>query len=140
MLFLSYRLRSITSLRVAVYFGISQLALEFPLDSDLIISKDCVKWNALAWSAYFGHLPVVKLLVAHDTIDVCSQDDKSRTVLSRAAEKGNIAVVKLILNHNSDTSMLKVERGWIPLSWATKEGQESVVKLLLDHNPGSISE
>ena len=69
--------------------------------------------------AELEEVPVVKVLLKHDGIDVESRDDEGRTPLSWAASGGSFAVVDAFLGHGVGIDVnAKDNRGRTPLEWA----------------------
>jgi len=86
----------------------------------------------LHFAAEEGHLPIVKLLLQHPTVDSEKRDFTGQTALFKAANKGRHAVVELLLQQPGVDLNAKSKDGFTPLLTAVFGNHAEVVRLLLD--------
>merc|ERR1719509_335693 len=89
--------------------------------------------SALHAACHYGHLAVVKLLLAHPGIDCNMKDANGETPLARAT--GHLAIVQRLLRHPGVRTDLTDSMERTVLHTACWRGQHEVVSLLLAH-PG----
>lgn len=85
----------------------------------------------LHYTAERGDIPLVRLLIATEKVDLDAGDKYCQTPLSVAAQNGHKAVVKLLLATGHVNKNSKDINNQTPLSLAAFNGHEAVVKLLL---------
>jgi len=143
-----------TGLHCASFFGVVGVATALVGTKGCDINQiDCTGVTPLMWAAENGHDPLVKLLLAQNSLDPDKVDPKyGRTALSRAAGNGHEGVVKLLLGRASSEDswwghsprLMRLIQGRsnakpdipdyhnrTPLSWAASNGHGGVVIILL---------
>jgi ankyrin repeat protein len=88
----------------------------------------------LSYAAEGGHEAIVKLLFAHNGIDINNRDSSDWTPLFHAVDKGHEAIVKLLLAYNGIAINNIDGFNQTPLYYAAERGHEAIVKLLLAHD------
>jgi len=105
-------------------------AFPFKEQEAQIEAKDTNNWTALHYTARYGHLEVVKLLLDQgDQTEV--KDTDNWTALCFASKYGHGAVVQLLAGKGADVKSPD-SNGWMALFSAVTNGYEPVVKLLLE--------
>lgn len=87
------------------------------------------KSMAMIPAAHFGHLPVVKLLLAHDA-DQNYANKKGTTPLMRAAQEGRGSVVEFLLKSGADPCASNNE-GMTALMLAAQRGHATIASMLI---------
>jgi hypothetical protein len=96
--------RQMTSVHLAVWFGLTEMMgmlLEDGHDSDC---KDSHGRTPLSWAADKGHEAVVRLLLARADVEADPKDRRGQTPLAWAAANGHERVVRLLQEHNGQPS------------------------------------
>ena len=81
-----------------------------------------------------GHVAVVTLLLAHNSIDANKAMNDGTTPLFMVCQEGKTAVVTLLLDHDGIDANMAATCGVTPLFMASQHGHDAVVKLLLAHD------
>ncbi|KAK6345481.1 Ankyrin repeat and SOCS box protein 3 [Orbilia javanica] len=93
------------------------------------------KWTPLHFAAYYGNLPILKLLLTSHPFksDIKATESKDGfTPLHKAVEKGWTDGIKLLLEHGARIEAKTEKSGSTPLILAIKFGHLEAVKVLLD--------
>ena len=90
------------------------------------------RFQGVHFSAYFGLIDILRLLMENGNVNVNWKDSHGRTALLWAARNGHEAFVKFMLETGKAEVDSKDEDGWTSLLWAAQNGHEAVVKLLLE--------
>ncbi|CAD7700934.1 unnamed protein product [Ostreobium quekettii] len=85
----------------------------------------------LAVAAFYGHAPVVRVLLALGA-DPEAVDDRGLTVLLGAAQEGHAEVVTMLLEAGADPDETMADSGIAPIAAAALRGHEEVVRALLE--------
>ena len=95
-------------------------------------AKDNSGRTPLSLAAEYGHLEVVRLLVATGKVEVNSKDSEwGQTPLSWVAHRGRLEVVRLLVATGEAEVDAKSNSGQTPLSLAAMNGHLEVVRLLV---------
>jgi len=82
-------------------------------------------------AAWWGSVPVMRLLLAHDP-DLLATDHAGHDGVYFASLRGHAECLRLLLEASADADRANVE-GWTALRAAARSGSISCVELLLDH-------
>lgn len=90
-------------------------------------------FQPIGLAAFFGHLPVVVLLLEHGAeINTPSQNQMRVQPINSAAAGGHLEIVRRLLQHGADPNAFSAE-GFTPLHAAAQNGQLEMIRLLLEH-------
>jgi len=92
--------------------------------------------TALHCASMFGHVEVVKVLLAHPSIDVNCKANNGATPFSYGCFNGEVSVVCVLLKDPHVNVTMAENNGRTPLWWASSEGQYDVVEWLLASGRG----
>jgi len=84
-------------------------------------------WTALHHASLFSHIEVVKLLLAHPTINGNVSEESGRTPLSFGCESGRVSVVKLLKEPHIDVKLADNDDR-TPLSWTSYNRHHDVIE------------
>lgn len=88
--------------------------------------------TSLSWATWYGHEPVVRLLLAAEaTGTAMDPNDNTWGLISIASKRGHEAIVKLLLEVDGGDAAPKINNEWVSLSYAARHGHKAVVELLL---------
>lgn len=94
-------------------------------------------WQPLHLAAFFGHLDVVKKLIASRVpLNELSQNPLRVAPLHSALANGHEAIARELVFEGADTS-LPSGSAWTPLHYAAYQGNRALTQFLLEH--GAIS-
>ncbi len=93
-----------------------------------ISAKDKDGFDALLYSAHFGHESVVKVLVEHGADPNVMTNDRT-TPLMLAAQWGYLAIARVLMDFGADPAITD-EEGDTALDYAVRKGQTDVIGLL----------
>lgn len=83
-------------------------------------------------TAYFGHEPLVRLLLSDPDVEPNKTNDHGSTAFLQACAGGKVSVVKLLLSDKRVNTNIVNRYGFTALIIAASNNHSSVVKLLLD--------
>lgn len=83
-------------------------------------------------TAYFGHEPLVRLLLSDPDVEPNKTNDHGSTAFLQACAGGKVSVVKLLLSDKRVNTNIVNRYGFTALIIAASKNHSSVVKLLLD--------
>jgi len=89
------------------------------------------QWTALHAASEFGHVEVVKLLLAHPNINANLKDGFGRTPFSLGCRSGQVSVVQVLLKDLRVDVTLEDNGGRTPLWWAAFGGFLEVIEWLI---------
>jgi ankyrin repeat protein len=88
--------------------------------------------TALMEASEYGHVEIVKLLLAKENIEINQKDKYGQTALIWASRQGHVEIVKLLLaKENIEINQTDNINGNTALIWASIYGHVEIVKLLL---------
>jgi ankyrin repeat protein len=85
----------------------------------------------LGWAIRFGHMDMVKLLIANKA-DLNVKDRTGETFLHIAAARGQTSVAELLVAGKADVNSVD-NGGHTPLAWAVNQGNSEIAALLRRH-------
>jgi ankyrin repeat protein len=119
----------VTGLHLAAMYGLQSACLDLINEGSSANSLGPNGNSPLHFALMFGHIDVVKMLVAREDVAVRGMNEQGETPLSLAAEIGDTEVVKLLLSREDVVAV----GGDVQLALisAARKGKLEVVKLLL---------
>ena len=92
---------------------------------------DASLWTALHNASQYGHVEVVKVLLAHPDINANLKNWRGQTSFSKGCEYARVSVVCGLLKDPRVNITLEDNAGRSPLWWASYNGQLEVVEWLI---------
>ncbi len=105
------------------------------LHSDLSLIKGYAPdgFQPLGLAAFFGHIEVVRLLLAHGApVNSASQNAMHVQPLHSAVAGGHLEITRQLLSQGADVNACQAG-GYTPLHAAAQSGQLEMLRLLLEH-------
>jgi len=96
--------------------------------ADIEVSRTTDGYRALMFSAWFGHLRSVEVLLRNGAGTEARNNDGA-TALACAAQRGYIDIVKLLLRYGADQTVVDND-GDTPASTAEKMGHTAIALIL----------
>ena len=94
-------------------------------------NPDNYQWTPLHAASRYGHVEVVKLLLAHPDINVNLKSRGGQTPLSLGCKYGQVSVVEVLLKDRHVNVTLNDKEGCTPLWWASCIGNHGVIEWLV---------
>ncbi len=89
--------------------------------------------SVLILASHNGHLEVVRLLLAHQDVDVNKTTQKGATALIIASHDGHVELVRLLLAHPDVEANRTSTDGRSALCFASQSGHGAIVSVLVAH-------
>ena len=112
-------------------FKVSSLLRDYPEINVNWTNPDFFQYAALHVASLFGHVEVIKLLLAHPKINVNSKNIDGQTPLSFGCQVGYVSVVEELLKDPHVDVTHDDNMGRTPLWYASREGEHEVIEQLI---------